>query len=61
MPDDIAKLSNVIKNDAVKKNEYSTLKNKVDGIDNSHFVSKTKFTTDTNALDDKTDKVKKNT
>ena len=57
VPNDLAKLSNVVKNDVVKKTEYNTLKNKVDAIDTSNFVSRTKFTTDTNALDDKIDKV----
>ena len=57
VPDDLAKLSNVVKNDFVKKTEYNRLKNKVDAINTSGFVTRTKFTTDTNALDDKTDKV----
>ena len=57
VPNDLAKLSNVVKNDVVKKTEYNTLKNKVDAIDTSTFVSRTKFTTDTNALDDKIDKI----
>ena len=57
VPDDLAKLSNVVKNDVVKNTDYNTLKNKVDAIDTSKFVSRTKFTTDTNALDDKIDKV----
>ena len=35
------------------------LKNKVDAIDTSGFVTRTKFTTDTNALDDKIDKIEK--
>ena len=59
VPNDLAKLSNVVKNDVVKKTTYNTLKNKVDGIDTSGFVTRTKFTTDTNALDDKIDKVEK--
>ena len=59
VPDDSAKLSNVVKNDVVKKTTYNTLKNKVDAIDTSGFVTRTKFTTDTNALDDKIDKVEK--
>ena len=59
MPNDLAKLSNVVKNDVVKKTEYNTLKSKVDGIDTSAFVTRTKFTVDTNALDDKIDKVEK--
>ena len=59
LPDDLAKLSNVVKNDVVKKTAYNTLKNKVDAIDTSKFLSRTKFTTDTNALDDKIDKAEK--
>ena len=59
VPADLAKLSNVVKNDVVKKTTYNTLKNKVDTIDTLKFVSRTKFTTDTNALDDIIDKVKK--
>ena len=59
VPDDLAKLSNVVKNEVVKKTAYNTLKNKVDAIDTSKFVSRTKFTTDTSSLDDKIDKVEK--
>ena len=59
MSNDLAKLSNVVKNDVVKKTDFNTLKNKVDAIDTSKFASRTKFTTDTNALDDKIDKVEK--
>ena len=58
--DDLAKFSNVVKNEVVKKTRYNTLKNKVDAIDTSKFVSRNKFTTDTNSLDDKIDKVEKN-
>ena len=59
VPDDLAKLCNVVKNDVVKKTDYNALKTKVDAIDTSNFVSRTKFTTNTNALDDKIDKVDK--
>ena len=59
VPADLAKLSNVVKNDVVKKTTHNTLKNKVDAIDTLKFVSRTKFTTDTNALDNKIDKVEK--
>ena len=59
MPYDLAKLSNVVKKDVVKKTEYYTLINKVDAIDTSGFVTRTKFTNDTNALDDKIDKIEK--
>ena len=58
-PNDLAKLSNVVKNDVVKKTTYNTLKNKVDAIDTSGFVTRTNFTTDTNAIDDKIDKFEK--
>ena len=54
-------MSTVVKNDVVKKTIYNTLKNKIDAIDTSVFVRKTKFRTDTNALDDKIDKVEKKT
>ena len=59
VPDDLAKLSNVVKTEVVKKTAYNTLKNKVDAIDTSKFVSRTKFTTDTNSLEDKIDKAEK--
>ena len=59
VPGDLANLSNVVKNEVVKKTTYNTLKNKVDATDTSKFVSRTKFTTDTNTLDDKIDKVEK--
>ena len=38
VPNDLAKLSNVVKNDVVKKTDYNALKSKVDGID----ISKSK-------------------
>ena len=59
VPDDLAKLSNVVKNDVFKKSTYNALKNKVDAIDTSKFVSRTTFTTDTNALDYKIDIIEK--
>ena len=59
VPDNLAILSNVVKNDVVKKTKE--LKTKVDGIDTSTFVTRTKFTADTNALDDKIDTVEKKT
>ena len=57
VPDDLAKLSNVVKNYVVKKTDYNMLKSKVNGIDTSAFVTRTKFTADTNALDDKEKKI----
>ena len=80
VPNDLAKLSNVAKNDVVKKTDYSTkvtsieaqiagpTKNAVDNladitnlkaVDTSNFVTRTKFSADTNALDDKIDDVEK--
>ena len=52
VPDDLAKLINVVKNDAVKKTEFIPIKNKVDGIDTNNFVPKTKFEKDIKDLDD---------
>ena len=79
-PADLAKLTNAIENDVVKKNDYNTkvtsteaqiaglTKNTVDNladiiklkaIDTNSFVTRTKFSADTNALDDKIDDVEK--
>ena len=41
VPDDLAKLSNVVKNDVVKKTEYNKLVTTVDNIDTTEFVLKT--------------------
>ena len=49
VPEDLAKLSNVVDNDVVKKTDFSF----------DDYVKKTKFSADTNALDDKIDKVDK--
>ena len=80
-PTDLAKLTNAIENDVVKKTDYNAkvtsieaqiagfTKNTVDNladiiklkaIDTNSFVTRTKFSADTNALDDKTDGVEKN-
>ena len=40
VPNDLAKLSNVVKNDVVKNTEYNKLVNKVDNIDTTGFVKK---------------------
>ena len=40
VPVDLAKLSNVVKNDVVKKIEYNKLVTKVDNIDTTNFVKK---------------------
>ena len=46
VPADLAKLSNVVKNNVVKKTEYSKLVTKVDIIDTTNFVKKTKYEKD---------------
>ena len=43
VPNDFAKLSNVVKNDVVKKTEYNKLVPEVDNIDTTGFVWKTKY------------------
>ena len=79
-PTDLAKLTNAIENDVVKKTDYNTkvtgieaqiavlTKNTVDSladitklkaIDTNSFVTRIKFSADTNALDDKIDGVGK--
>ena len=81
-PTDLAKLTNAIENDVVKKTDYNTkvisieaqiaglTKNTIDNladitklkaIDTNSFVTRTKFSADTNALDDKVDGVEKKT
>ena len=59
VPDDLTKLSTVVKNDVVKKTDYNTLKSKVDGIDVSKYVGRTKYETDGKAIYDKIDAVEK--
>ena len=46
VPVDLAKLSNVAKNDVVKKTEYNKLVTEVDNIDTTNFVKKTKYEKD---------------
>ena len=59
VPIDLAKLSNVVKNDIVKKAEYDKLLNKINGIDNTNFVSRTKYEKDGSDFEDKIDKIDK--
>ena len=47
----MSKLSNVVKNDVVKKAVYNKLVAKVDNIDTSDFVLKTKYNTDKTELE----------
>ena len=46
VPNDLAKLSNAVKNDVVKKTEYDKLVKKVDNIDTTGFALKTTYDTD---------------
>ena len=46
VPVDLAKLSNVVKNNVVKKTEFNNLVDKVNNIDTTGFVSKTKYGND---------------
>ena len=50
---DLSKLSNVVKNDAIKKTEYDKLVAKVNNIDNSRSVLKTKYDIDKSELESK--------
>ena len=80
VPVDLAKLTNAVENDVVKKIDYNAkvtsiegqiagvTKNTIDNladitklkaIDTNSFVTRTKFSADTNALDDKIDGVEK--
>ena len=46
VPVDLNKLSDVVKNDVVKKNVYDKLIAKVNNIDTTRFALKTKYDTD---------------
>ena len=63
VPDDLSKLSDVVKNDVVKKTVYDKMVAKVNNIDTNDFVLKTKYDTDKTELENKipnvTDFVKK--
>ena len=59
VPNDLAKLSNAVKNDVVKNTDYNALKSKVDDIDVSKYVGRTKYETDGKAIYDKIDAVEK--
>ena len=53
VPADLSKLSDVVKNDVVKKDVYDKLVTKVINIDTSKFVLKTKYDTDKSELEKK--------
>ena len=53
VPNDLANLSNVVKNDVGKKTEYNKLVTKVDNIDITGFLLKTAYDTDKSDLEKK--------
>ena len=64
VPTDLSKLSNVVKNDVVKKAVYNKFVAKADNIDTSRFILRTKYDTDKtkleNEIPDTSNLVKKN-
>ena len=52
-PNDLAKLSNVVKNDVIKKTEHDKLVKKVNNIDTTGFARKTTCDTDKSDLEKK--------
>ena len=53
IPVDLSKLSDVVKNDVVKKTVYNKLISKVDNIDTIDFVLKNKYKNDKTRLENK--------
>ena len=53
VPVDLSKLSNIVKNDVVKKVDYNKLVTKADNIDTNNFVLKTNFNTKFTGLENK--------
>ena len=53
VPVDLSKLSDVVKNDVVKKTVYDKLVAKVNSIDTSRFALKTKYDTDKSKIENK--------
>ena len=49
----------MVKNDVAKKTEYNKLVTKVDNIDTTNFVKKTKYEKDGTDFEDKIDKIDK--
>ena len=58
VPNDLAKLSNVVKNDVVTKTQFITLVSKVHSIDTTYFVRKSKYETDGVDLKKKTSDIR---
>ena len=53
VPTDLSKLSNVLKNDVVKTDVYEKIVTKLNNINTSGFVLKTKYDTDESELESK--------
>ena len=53
VPVDLSKLNDVVKNSVVKKSDYDKLVSKVNSIDTSAFVLKTKYDTDKTEIEKK--------
>ena len=53
VPVDLSKLSDIVKNDVIKKAEYNKLANKVNNIDTSRVILKTKYDGDKLELEKK--------
>ena len=53
VPNDLAKLSNEVKDDVLIKTEYNKLVTKVDNIDHTNFVKKNKYEKDGSNFEDK--------
>ena len=53
VPVDLSKLRDVVKNDAVKKTVYNKLVTKVNNIDATGFILKTKYDTENSDLEKK--------
>ena len=53
VPTDLSKLSDVVKNDVVKKTDYNKLVTKVDNIDTSGLAKKTDYNTKITEIEDK--------
>ena len=53
IPFDLSKLSNAVKNDVVKKTVYDKLVAKINNINTSDFVLKTKYQTDKTEIENK--------
>ena len=53
VPVDLSNLYNVVKNEVIKKTEYNKLVNKINNIDTSRFILKTKYDADKLELEKK--------